>query len=124
MRFEYADESDRGPYPIPPNPPIEGGGDRHILIVQRGTCRLYELFAAERSGGGWTAGIGAIFDLRSNRLRPRGWTSADAAGLPILPGLARYDEVGARRDPPRAALHRRRARGARSSTPRATSRRR
>src|SRR5688500_960665 len=93
VRFEYADESDRGPYPIPPNPPIEGGSDRHVLLVQRGTCRLYELFAAERGGGGWTAGSGAIFNLRSNRLRPRGWTSADAAGLPILPGLARYAEV-------------------------------
>jgi hypothetical protein len=93
VRFEYADESDRGPYPIPPNPPVEGGSDRHILIVQRGTCRLYELFAAEQRGGSWTAGSGAIFNLRSNRLRPRGWTSADAAGLPILPGLARYDEV-------------------------------
>ncbi|HEV2815352.1 MAG TPA: hypothetical protein VGW10_19000 [Solirubrobacteraceae bacterium] len=93
VTFEYADESDRGPYPIPPNPPIEGGSDRHILLVQRGTCRLYELFAAERSGGGWTAGSGAIFNLRSNRLRPRGYTSADAAGLPIVPGLARYDEV-------------------------------
>ena len=93
VRFEYAGESDRGPYPIPANPPVEGGGDRHVLMVQRGTCRLYELFAAERGGGGWTAGSGAIFDLRSNRLRPRGWTSADAAGLPILPGLARYDEV-------------------------------
>lgn len=93
VRFEYASESDRGPYPIPREPPIEGGSDRHILMLQRGTCRLYELFAAERRGGAWTAGSGAIFDLRSNRLRPRGWTSADAAGLPILPGLARYDEV-------------------------------
>ena len=93
VRFEYAGESDRGPYPIPRNPPIEGGSDRHILLVQRGTCRLYELFAAERAGRTWTAGSGAIFDLRSNRLRPSGWTSADAAGLPILPGLARYPEV-------------------------------
>jgi hypothetical protein len=93
VRFEYAGESDRGPYPIPRNPPIEGGSDRHILLVQRSTCRLYELFAAESSGGSWTAGSGAIFNLRSNRLRPRGWTSADAAGLPILPGLARYPEV-------------------------------
>ena len=93
VRFEYASESDRARYPIPRNPPIEGGGDRHILLVQRGTCRLYELFAAERAGRTWTAGSGAIFDLRSNRLRPRGWTSADAAGLPILPGLARYQEV-------------------------------
>ena len=91
--FEFASESDRGPYPIPPGAPVEGGGDRHVLVVQRGTCRLFELFAAERSGAGWRAGSGAIFDLRSNRLRPRGWTSADAAGLPILPGLARYDEV-------------------------------
>ena len=93
VRFEYAGESDRGPYPIPRNPPIEGGSDRHVLLVQRGTCRLYELFAAERRGGAWTAGSGAIFDLRSNRLRPRGWTSADAAGLPVLPGLARFGEV-------------------------------
>ena len=93
VSFEYADESDRGPYPIPANPPIEGGSDHHILLVQRGTCRLYELFAAAREGGSWTAGSGAIFNLRSNRLRPRGWTSADAAGLPILPGLARYGEV-------------------------------
>ena len=106
VRFEYAEESDRGPYPIPPNPPIEGGGDRHILLVQRGTCRLYELFAADNSGGSWTAGSGAIFNLRSNRLRPRTWTSADAAGLPILPGLARFRRGQARRDPPRAALHR------------------
>jgi hypothetical protein len=93
VRFQYADESDRGPYPIPPNPPIEAGSDRHVLLVQRGTCRLYELFAAERTASGWTAGSGAIFDLRSNRLRPRGMTSADAAGLPIFPGLARYEEV-------------------------------
>ena len=93
VRFEYASESDRGPYPVPRRPRIEGGSDRHILMVQRGTCRLYELFAAERRDGRWHAGSGAIFDLRSNRLRPRGWTSADAAGLPILPGLARYDEV-------------------------------
>jgi len=92
VRFEYADESDRGPYPIPSRPRIEGGGDRHLLMIQRGTCRLYELFAAQRRGG-WSAGSGAIFNLRSNALRPRGWTSADAAGLPIFPGLARYDEV-------------------------------
>jgi hypothetical protein len=92
VRFEYADESDRGPYPIPRRPKIEGGGDRHMLMVQRGSCRLYELFAA-RKRGRWTAGSGAIFNLRSNALRPRGWTSADAAGLPIFPGLARYPEV-------------------------------
>jgi hypothetical protein len=93
VSFEYADESDRGPYPIPPNVKIEGGGDRHALIVERDACRLYELYALERTGSGWHAGSGAIWNLRSNRLRPAGWTSADAAGLPILPGLARYDEV-------------------------------
>jgi hypothetical protein len=93
VSFEYASESDRGPYPLPAKPRIEGGGDRHVLVVQRGTCRLFELFAAERRGGRWRAGSGAIFDLRSDRLRPEGWTSADAAGLPILPALARYDEV-------------------------------
>ena len=93
VTFEYASESDRGPYPIPAKPRIEGGSDRHLLLVQRGTCRLFELFAAEQRGGRWHAGSGAIFNLRSNRLRPEGWTSADAAGLPILAGLARYDEV-------------------------------
>jgi hypothetical protein len=94
VTFEYASESDKGPYPIPAKPKIEGGGDRHLLLVQRGRCRLFELFAAERRGGGaWHAGSGAIFNLRSNKLRPKGWTSADAAGLPILPGLARQDEV-------------------------------
>jgi hypothetical protein len=99
VRFEYADESDRGPYPIPRKAPIEGGrradGDRHVIVVDRDRCRLYELFAAypRRGGRSWRAGSGAIFDLRSNRLRPEGHTSADAAGLPILPGLARYDEV-------------------------------
>jgi hypothetical protein len=99
-KFDYADESDPGPYPIPPNVPIEGAphpddGDRHALIVDRDTCTLYELYALHRSGGGWAAGSGAIWTLRSNKLRPAGWTSADAAGLPILPGLARYDEVAA-----------------------------
>ena len=97
VTFEYADESDRGPYPIPPGVRIEGGpasdGDRHALIVDRDTCRLYELYNLRRVGTRWTAGSGAIWNLRSNRLRPAGWTSADAAGLPILPGLARYDEV-------------------------------
>jgi hypothetical protein len=95
--FEYADESDRGPYPIPRGVPIEGGyrsdGDRHALIVDRDACKLYELYALYPRGRGWRAGSGAIWSLRSNRLRPAGWTSADAAGLPILPGLARYDEV-------------------------------
>ncbi|MEA2364245.1 MAG: hypothetical protein QOD71_3390 [Thermoleophilaceae bacterium] len=99
VSFDYADESDRGRYPIPPGAPIEGGraadGDRHVIVVDRARCRLYELFAAYPRDGGahWSAGSGAIWNLRSNRLRPRGWTSADAAGLPILPGLARYDEV-------------------------------
>jgi hypothetical protein len=99
LSFEYAGESDRGPYPIPRNAPVEGGrgsdGDRHVIVVDRDRCRLYELFAAYPRDGGtrWQAGSGAIWNLRSNRLRPRGWTSADAAGLPILPGLARYDEV-------------------------------
>ena len=98
VAFEYADESDKGPYPIPRNVAIEGGrgsdGDRHALIVDRDRCKLYELFALyPTAGGGWRAGSGATFDLRSNRLRPAGWTSADAAGLPILPGLARYEEV-------------------------------
>ena len=98
VAFEYADESDKGPYPIPKNVAIEGGrgsdGDRHALIVDRDRCRLYELFALyPTAGGGWRAGSGAIFDLRSNKLRPAMWTSADAAGLAILPGLARYEEV-------------------------------
>ena len=99
MSFDYADESDRGRYPIPRRVPIEGGrssdGDRHVIVVDRARCRLYELFDAHPLAGGarWHAGSGAIFNLRSNRLRPRGWTSADAAGLPILPGLARYPEV-------------------------------
>ena len=98
VSFEYADESDKGPYPIPRNVAIEGGrasdGDRHALIVDRDSCKLYELFALyPTAAGGWKAGSGAIFDLRSNKLRPAGWTSADAAGLAILPGLARYEDV-------------------------------
>jgi hypothetical protein len=97
VSFEYAGESDRGPYPIPRNVKIEGGrsstGDRHALIVDRSSCRLYELYALYPKGRGWRAGSGAIWSLRSNKLRPAGWTSADAAGLPILPGLARFDEV-------------------------------
>ena len=93
VSFDYADESDPGPYPIPPDVRIEASSDRHALIVRDGECRLYELFALERSGSGWNAGSGAIFDLDSNALRPDGWTSADAAGLPIFAGLARYDEV-------------------------------
>jgi hypothetical protein len=94
--FQYDDESDAGPYPLPDGVHIEGGpdadGDRHALIVDSETCTLYELYALYPS---WSAGSGAIWDLNSNDLRPRGWTSADAAGLPILPGLARYDEVAA-----------------------------
>jgi hypothetical protein len=100
VRFDYASESDKGPYPIPRNVPIEGdphpdGGDRHALIVDRDSCRLYELYALHRTAAGWAAGSGAIWSLRSNALRPAGWTSADAAGLPILPGLARWDEAAA-----------------------------
>jgi hypothetical protein len=93
VRFDYADESDRVRYPIPRGVHIEGGSDRHALIVDRPACRLYELYALRRSGGRWVAGSGATWNLRSKRLRPAGWTSADAAGLPILPLLARYDEV-------------------------------
>lgn len=96
VTFDYDDESDPGPYPIPDGVAIEGGGDRHILLIDRSTCTLSELFAAQRTGTrGWHAGSGARWDLRSDRLRPAGWTSADAAGLPIFPGLARYDEVAA-----------------------------
>ncbi len=91
----YGSESDPGPYPVPPGARVEGGGDRHVLVVQRGACRLYELYGAERRGRGWAAQAGAVFDLRSTRPRPAGWTSADAAGLPILPGLARADEADA-----------------------------
>src|SRR5436305_4417004 len=99
VSFDYASESDKGPYPIPRNVPIEGGrgssGDRHAIVVDRSKCKLYELYAAYPKNGGasWHAGSGAIWSLRSNHLRPRTWTSADAAGLPILPGLARYGEV-------------------------------
>lgn len=95
VKFQYASESDAGPYPIPRRPKIEDGSDRHILIVQRDECRLYELYAARKTSTGWKAGSGAIWDMSSNALRPAGWTSADAAGLPILPGLVRYDEVAA-----------------------------
>ncbi len=95
VSFQYASESNRGPYPLPLRPRIENGGDRHILIVDRDACRLYELFDARKVRGRWRAGSGAIFNLRSNALRPAGWTSADAAGLPIFPGLARAHEVKA-----------------------------
>ncbi len=98
VTFGYADESDPGPYPIPTDAPIEGGsassGDRHVLVVDRDNCVLYEMFYAfPQPDGSWQAGSGAVFSLQSNALRPAGWTSADAAGLPILPGLVRYDEV-------------------------------
>ena len=100
VSFEYADESDPGPYPIPSNAPIEGGaaskGDRHVIVLDKDECKLYEVFSSyPQDDGSWRAGSGAVFDLKSNKLRPRGWTSADAAGLPILPGLVRYDEVEA-----------------------------
>ena len=93
---EFGEESEPGPYPIPANAPVEGAGeegDRHVLVLQRGSCKLYELYSAQRQGAGWAAGSGALFNLRSNRLRPEGWTSADAAGLPIFPLLVRYPEV-------------------------------
>jgi hypothetical protein len=93
VTFDYADESDKGPYPIPRTVHVESGSDRHALLVDRDGCKLYELYALTRTPRGWHAGSGAIWSLSSNRLRPAGWTSADAAGLPIFPGLARYDEV-------------------------------
>ena len=97
VSFYYASESNRTKYPIPSNAPIEGGaasdGDRHILIIDRDAWKLYELFDARLVRGRWRAGSGAVFNLKSNTLRPAGWTSADAAGLPIFPGLVRYDEV-------------------------------
>jgi hypothetical protein len=99
IRFsEFPSESEPGPYPVPTTALVEGAGeegDSHVLVLQQGSCRLYELYAARRLGGGWEAGSGAVFNLRSNALRPEGWTSADAAGLPILPLLARYPEVHA-----------------------------
>ena len=93
VRFDYADESDRVRYPIPRGVRIEGGGDRHALLVDRSRCRLYELFALRRENGRWHAGSGATWSLRRPRLRPAGWTSADAAGLPILPLLARPGRI-------------------------------
>jgi Ser-Thr-rich glycosyl-phosphatidyl-inositol-anchored membrane family protein len=102
VTFTYAGESDPGPYPIPPKPAIEGGangtGDRHVLIVDKDACKLYELYSAyPNSNGTWRAGSGAVFDLKSNALRPDTWTSADAGGLAMLPGLVRYEEVAAGR---------------------------
>jgi hypothetical protein len=102
VRFEWEDESDPGPYPVPSDAPIEGGpgsdGDRHVIVVDEGACRLYEMYSAyPDDDGSWDAASGAVWDLRSHALRPTPWTSADAAGLPILPGLVRYDEVAAGR---------------------------
>jgi len=91
----YADESDPGPFPIPPGAPIEEGSDAHVLVLEKDNCILYELFMATYIGPEWQVGSSAKFDLKSNALRTLGWTSADAAGLPILPGLVRYDEVAA-----------------------------
>jgi hypothetical protein len=93
--FYYPDESDPGPYPLPANPKIEWGSDRHILVVDTDDCKLYEIYDASKVNGQWSGGSGAIWDLDLNELRPDTWTSADAAGLPILPGLARYEEVSA-----------------------------
>jgi hypothetical protein len=97
VSFDYSDESDPGPYPIPPDAPIEGGasstGDRHVLVLEKDSCILYEMYDSHYVSPGWQCGSGAIFDLKSNALRPDYWTSADAAGLPILPGLVRYDEA-------------------------------
>jgi hypothetical protein len=95
VAFTWPSESDAGPYPIPADYKREAGSDRHLLMVDRDSCRLYELYDAVKGDNGWHAGSGAIWNLASNALRPKGWTSADAAGLPILPGLVRYDEVAA-----------------------------
>jgi hypothetical protein len=95
IRFTaYGDESDPGPYPVPLNAKVEAGGDRHVLVASH-NCHLYELYNAYRTTYGWKAASGAVFDLRSDALRPEGWTSADAAGLPILPGLVRPAEIRA-----------------------------
>lgn len=96
LTFTYASESDPGPYPIPPDAPVEGGSDHHVLVVDTSNCVLYEMWDSTRQpDGSWTAGSGAVFPLGAYALRPDTWTSADAAGLPILPGLVRYDEVAA-----------------------------
>jgi hypothetical protein len=93
VSFDNAEESDPGPYPLADDAPIENGGDAHCIAVDFDNGKLYELYVADHSGGKWSAASGAIFDLNSNSQRPAGWTSADAAGLPIFPGLVRYDEV-------------------------------
>jgi hypothetical protein len=97
VSFTWPEESNQVRYPIPARPRIEGGGDRHLLAVDRDSCRLYELYAVRKVNGRWRAGSGAMWNLRSNTMRPDGWTSADAAGLPILPGLVRWNEVAAGR---------------------------
>lgn len=90
----YGSESDPGPYPIPANAPVESGSDKHVLVLDTGNCHLYEMFnSVKNTGAGWSCDSGAVFDLGSDALRSDTWTSADAAGLPILPGLVRYDEV-------------------------------
>jgi hypothetical protein len=91
--FDYDDESDHVGYPIPKGVHVEGGSDHHALLLDRGRCKLFELYALRREGGRWHAGSGATWNLRSAKLRPAGWTSADAAGLPILPLLARWDDA-------------------------------
>jgi hypothetical protein len=95
LDFYYPDESDPGPYPLPENPLMEYGSDHHVLTLDTDNCMLYEIYDASFENGTWRGGSGAIWDLRSNDLRPESWTSADAAGLPILPGLVRYDEIAA-----------------------------
>ncbi len=95
VSFRWASESDQVKYPIPASPRIEGGSDKHMLMLDKDACRLYELYRVRKVDGKWKADSGAVWKLRSNRLRPKGWTSADAAGLPVLPGLVRYDEVQA-----------------------------
>jgi len=97
VRFDYASESDHVRYPLGADTRLEGGGDRHAIIVDKSTCRLYETWATRHTSSGWRAGSGATWSLGSNKLRPDGWTSADAAGLPILPGLLRWNEVKAGR---------------------------
>jgi hypothetical protein len=90
---DYDDESDPGPYPIPDNAPIENGDDLHVIVLDQGRCKLYEMYNVRKTITGWKASCGAVFDLTSNNLRPIGWTAADAAGLPMYPGLTKYDEV-------------------------------
>ena len=102
---DYGDESDPGPYPVPLSAPIEGGSDRHVLAVDRDHCKLYEMFAASPQADHWDASSGAVFDLRSNALRPDGWTSADAAGLPDLPRARALRRGRERPHRPRAAVH-------------------